>query len=171
MKKTTIRLALFSAGLLILCISVIFNPSCIALIGENITGLVYGLGIVLLTVGIFFPGTNSLALLDKQVPEHSELKAAVAGILISLGLVSLFSFIVSLLGIIYFKDVVPSEHFFAVCSALSLATANNFCLGYVGGEYFVKPIRTKMFDGIVIRDVSDLNYLKYYGKCLVSLHL
>jgi hypothetical protein len=129
MKKTTIRLALFSAGLLILCISVIFNPSCIALIGENITGLVYGLGIVLLTVGIFFPGTNSLALLDKQVPEHSELKAAVAGILISLGLVSLFSFIVSLLGIIYFKDVVPSEHFFAVCSALSLATANNFCLG------------------------------------------
>ncbi len=129
MKKSTIRLAIFSAGLLTLCISVVFNTSCITLLGENTTGLVYGLGIVLLTVGIFYPGGNSLVLLNRPVPEHSELKAAVAGILISFGLVSLFSFIVSLLGIIYFKDVAPSEHFFAVCSALSLATANNFCLG------------------------------------------
>jgi len=40
-----------------------------------------------------------------------------------------------------------------------------FISGYVGGEYFVKPIRTKLFDGIVIRAVGDLNYLRGFADC------
>ena len=40
-----------------------------------------------------------------------------------------------------------------------------FVSGYVGGEYFVKPIKTKMFDGIVIRSRDDLNYLRGFEEC------
>ena len=46
------------------------------------------------------------------------------------------------------------------CRSLWRDVCGEFVSNYSGGEFFVKPIRTKLFDGIGIRDVGDLNYLR-----------